>query len=442
MILTVSDFADHTAMIQAAIDENKGRTVVVPSGRYIHAGVLLDGATYNNTHIVCIGELVLKPRPSTSDSNFHGTWTGLIIKDCSFVTINYRGDGQRTLQTDQEGIHLVGIAGANNISFPTFYGKEVRGDGIYISQSSWTTDSTVPYNITFGTFEVVNSANDGRNAMSIISGAQIAVGSFRSIRVGGVLYGGTVTMPGGFDIEPNYDYQTVRDVHVGNAYIETAGNFGLQILGKSVASLGGNVRGVVIDDYHVVSTCQVGCVPVSFRHCNGVTASGRARYLGPVGVGNAGLIVDNCNDMDIQHASEGGFQFGGRVGYEYRVVNSNISVRARNYTVAGLQTVYATRCNFKVYAYGGAEGSSGLYTRKVSRTVAQDNNVYELYCPKAATSGAYGAYNNPNDAMTFANCRFLGGDVTGYATFAAALNGFGDGINRIDVRGEIGRAHV
>src|ERR1700747_1816138 len=56
---------DDTAAIQAAIDAGRGKTVVIPEGTFIHAGVFLSGSTYSGTTIVCYGELRLRPRLGT-----------------------------------------------------------------------------------------------------------------------------------------------------------------------------------------------------------------------------------------------------------------------------------------------------------------------------------------------------------------------------------------
>jgi len=132
---------DDTAAIQAMIDAGKGKTVMIPDGTFIHAGVLLSGATYNGTTIVCYGELKLRPRAG-AETTFGGAFVGLIIKDCDNVTLYYRGHGNRTNQTNNQECHLVGIAGATNFHAPIFHAREVRGDGVYVGQSDWMSSST------------------------------------------------------------------------------------------------------------------------------------------------------------------------------------------------------------------------------------------------------------------------------------------------------------
>jgi len=110
---------------------------MIPDGTFIHAGVMLSGATYNGTTIVCYGELKLRARVGT-ETTFGGSFVGLIIKDCENVTLYYRGHGNRTNQTDNEHCHLVGIAGATSFHAPIFTRAEVRGDGLYVSQSDWS----------------------------------------------------------------------------------------------------------------------------------------------------------------------------------------------------------------------------------------------------------------------------------------------------------------
>ncbi len=77
---------------------------------------------------------------------------------------------------------------------------------------------------------MTNSEDDGRNAMSIISGRKITISRFISEKVGGVV-GGTV-QPGGLDIEPNNSYQICEDITVGQASIVSAGAQCFGALGK------------------------------------------------------------------------------------------------------------------------------------------------------------------------------------------------------------------
>lgn len=441
-IINVKDYGatgdgvtDDTVAIQAAIDNNKGATIWFPTGRFVHAGLLISGTSYSNTNIVCEGELVLKTRPTSGTVNFQGGWVGLALQDATDITIEYRGDGQRTTQPAEEHCHLVAIAGGSNINFPTFQGREIRGDGVYIGQSNYQVASSIPTNITFGRFCVVNSADDGRNAMSIISASSVRIDSFVSIRVGGLI--GAITQPGGFDIEPNQDFQTVNQVSVGTAFIDTAGNYGFQIYGASQGTLGGNVTGLSFGFVHIICRGLVGSLnPISFRHASNISGRCFVEFKVPAQSAHVGVLLDNILNCDIDAKTDGG-QLGARIGYYTQCVGLNFSITATNYALCGCQTVNISQCNFKIRAYNGlTTGTYGLYTRAVFRVgVSQVDVDYTVHCPKATTTGTTACYNEASDLITMNNVRFIGGSFLGYASPAAVFNGFGVGVQKIDVIG-------
>ncbi len=222
---------DDSEALQAAIDACKGRELLIPPGRFLHAGVSLVGSSYDGTTIRCQGELVLKPRPGNGAANFQSNWAGLILKDVNRVTVHYRGDGNRGAQPTDEHCHLVCIAGGSRYNFPVFSAQEVRGDGIYIGQSIYGRDSAPPTDLKFGQFSVVNSDDDGRNAMTIISAKGLSIDAFRSVKVGAAP-GGT-RQPGGFCIEPNASHQGVSDIKIRTLHAEGAGGTMMQISGSA-----------------------------------------------------------------------------------------------------------------------------------------------------------------------------------------------------------------
>ena len=114
---------DDTSAIQKAIDGNKGGTIIIP-GRALCSGIVLDGASYNGTRIICNGELVLTPKSKAPA----GTSAGLLLKDCEGVFLQYRGDGNRAVQPDEEHYHLVVLAGVKKFECPQFFAREIRGD--------------------------------------------------------------------------------------------------------------------------------------------------------------------------------------------------------------------------------------------------------------------------------------------------------------------------
>lgn len=232
---------DDSAAIQAVIDANKGQAIFFPAGyRYVMAGVTLDGSTYDDTTLTFEGEMLLKVRATDATNTFGGAYIGLLIKECDNVTLCFRGDGNRANQpTTDEHIYLVATAGATNLKIPYFYGREVRGDGLYLSSTNYTTESAPTKGVIIDSFDCVNSDFDGRNALSIISAEDVAIGTFRSYKVGGVV--DSVRMPGGFDIEPDHVWQSCKNITVGSINVVTAGTAGLAIHGKTGTDVTSNV---------------------------------------------------------------------------------------------------------------------------------------------------------------------------------------------------------
>ncbi|PIF76968.1 pectate lyase-like protein [Variovorax sp. 54] len=426
---------DDSASLQAAIDANKSKKLLISAGRFLHAGVLLDGDSYDGTSIICEGELLLRQRPNASTTNFQGNWVGLVLRGVSRVAVEYRGDGNRAVQPTEEHCHLVCIAGGSLLSFPTFVGREVRGDGIYIGQLDYSSSSEIPSDLTFGKFSVINSADDGRNAMSIISARRVSVDNFTSLRVGGLI--GSVTEPGGFDIEPNHDFQTVESVHIGNAVIDTAGNFGFQVLGKSKSTLGGNVSDVTVETVSITSRGTPNSVtPLSFRNCTNVVASGSVRFAGPVQAAHVGLLLDNLRNAKIAVKTVGG-ALGVRIAYSHQVTELTLDADCRGYSIAAVQSVYVTRSKISVRAAGSGVGTYALYTRAMSRAgISQSDVDYTIRAPQTDTSGAtVGCYNEIKDPISFSNVRFVGGSLTGYSSQNNAMRGFGAGVQKVNVQG-------
>lgn len=427
---------DESALAQKFVDLRKGK-VCAFAGRHVVAGLILDGQTYNNTTINVLegGELIVGPRPTSSSANFLLSWVGLGIRDCDGVTLNYRGHGNRANQPDQEHVFMVRLAGVTNFKCPLFKAREMRGDGIYIGQKEHSTSSTTSSDLKFGYFECENSADDGRNAMSIIAGANIQIDTFRSIRIGGLV--GGFRQPGGFDIEPNLDFQTVTDVRIGEAYIRTAGNRGLAAYGRLPSALGGNVDGFTVDYYYVENTCPDDSVTVvNLDHLKNVEIKGVVKMTRNAAyTACSALLIDNAQNVTVDQVSSGG-TYGARIGMLDRAVDVDLNLRHSDYQYAACQTTYVTRSKISVRARGGQAGSRALYTRKMARSgVNQDNVTYIIDCPAAGTSGTVGAFNETADLMTFTNCRMIQSDLTGYASNNARMTGFGAGFSRVNNQG-------
>lgn len=231
---------DDTAAIQSCIDAHKGKKILFPSGySYFCTGVLLSGSTYNNTSLIVDGEIKLKPSPSVGASNFIACWAGVIFQDCDGCSVQGYFNGNRVSQQDKEQTYCLCLAGVTNFNIPFINLREVRGDGIYVSQKLITSSSTNSNGLTIGTINGYNSANDGRNLLSIISCDNVSIGTLHSYQIGGTV-GGAV-MPGGFDIEPDQSYQSCKNITVGSVNVVTAGNSGLGIGGITGTTVTQNI---------------------------------------------------------------------------------------------------------------------------------------------------------------------------------------------------------
>ncbi|CAG2146152.1 hypothetical protein LMG31506_03336 [Cupriavidus yeoncheonensis] len=340
------DGSDETAILQAAINAARGKTLLIPDGQIMAGGVTMLDASYNNTTISFLGELLLKPMPQGRPS-FGGAWVGLLIGRCDGVKLEFRGHGNRLRQPAREHIFLVGIAGATNLEIPSFRAREVRGDALYIGQSDWLANSANPVGINIGVFDAYNSEDDGRNALSIISGDNISIGSFRSFRVGGTING--AIMPGGLDVELDHPYQSVTNLSIGSLSVVTSGASGLGISGNSEGN-SANVVGVSVGSFVVKNTCaptvkdEFKAVTQTINHCfvvgnavrnliaKGSTTFTRAR-------GDA-VIVADCEsihiEVNVQHVREGA-RIGSDTGARTGPVNSSIHINADNTCQRGIR---------------------------------------------------------------------------------------------------------
>jgi hypothetical protein len=339
------DGTDESALLQRAIDAQRGKTLIIPDGQITAAGVSLLDATYNNTTIIFVGELLLKAR-APARTNFGGAWVGLIIGPCDGVRLIFRGHGNRANQPANEFCHLVGIAGARNLEIPIFRAREIRGDGLYIGQADWLSRSANPSGINIGTFDTYNSADDGRNGLTIVSGDNICIGSFRSSRVGGTING--VTMPGGLDVELDHTYQSVTNLSIGSVAVVTAGTSGLQFTGPGGAATAG-VADVSVGSFVVSNTCaptvadQFSSVTQTNNHCfivsrgvRNLMARGSASFVRARG---DAVIIADCEcvhvEVSVRHVREGA-RIGSDAGVTTGPVKSHIHVNADDISWHGI----------------------------------------------------------------------------------------------------------
>lgn len=443
---------EDTAAMQTAIDQNKGGTIVFRGGPHLCAGLLLSGPTYNNTTLIFESPLLLKTRPTAGTSNFGGGWVGLIIKDCDGVTLSFKGDGQRTTQPAEEHCHLVGFAGVTNIKVPLFIAKEIRGDGLYIGQSDWQANSANTSGVTIGVFEAVNSADDGRNGLSIVSGDNINVDTFRSYKVGGVI--GAARMPGGLDIEPDHDYQSCKNIVIGSVNVTTTGTSGLAVAGRAGFDV---TRGIAIGSARVVNTCPpdqndgAGNLTATVNHTLIVANATDVKipnYLGCFtnAFGDA-VIVSNATGVEIKglvrHARE-----GARIGGDASdvagagVVSSVIDLQVFESCRYGIRTgkLVNTTVKGKVHTPTAGYYPGGLFA-VYARDFAQTGIEYSVSVQASADWTR--SYRNDNGVpATLTNCCIRDCDLSG-STWANIVNQAGDIIvPRFNVRGITDQASV
>ena len=423
---------DDTAAIQAAIDAGKGKTVLIPDGVFVHAGVRLSGSSYDGTTIMCYGELKLRARVA-SEVTYGGAFVGLIIKDCDNVTLFYRGHGNRTNQPNNEHCHLVGIAGATNFHAPMFQAREVRGDGLYVSQSDWLSESRVPSHIYLGQVLVTNSEDDGRNAISIISVDSMVIDSLISVRVGGAV--GGAHMPGGLDIEPDSPYHTVNDVAVHSLHVITAGVTGFAVQGRAVTNDGAgdwNTSRVNIGDAVVRLTGPGGSVFLNrafdLKANVTITASGPAKQA---------LLIDNLDRPNVKAFIRGpSIRVGLNVGHDGWVSDFSIDVDVHGYTAHGLEACGVQRGKFvgRISGATSANSTFAIQTRSNHRAITQRHVIYSVDTPFDG-SNARAFRNEPGDAVTFTMCRWQDSDVTGYASFPVTFENLTEGIAKASLAG-------
>jgi hypothetical protein len=342
---------DHTASMQTAINNHKGGKIVWPASAVCQAvGLVMNGAEYNGTELDFQGEFLLKPRPTTTSATNQGAWVGILFKDVEGCTLNFRGNGNRANQPNEEHVYLVGFAGVRRMNIPKFIGREVKGDGAYIGQKEWTSQSLNSDGITFGLFEITNSASDGRNGMSIISCDNLAITTFRSINVGGIV--GGYTQPGGLDIEPDKNYESCKNITIGSLLVVTAGTSGLAIAGRAGFDVTNNV---VIGAATVVNTCLPtavdgnGAMTQTNNHTLIVTSATDVKIKSYQGKFTAaygdGVIIGDVKGVTIEgsvkHVREGA-RIGGDVldasGGGAGVIGSDIKLDVSEVTRFGIRT--------------------------------------------------------------------------------------------------------
>lgn len=225
---------DTSADLQVFIDANKGKRIVIDENLKCVAHVVLNGASYNGTFIDVRGTLKTPPAPAGGGTNFQSAaWTSLVFYMCDKCGAQGNFDGNRANQPQQEQIYPILVAGATNAYFPFISCSEIRGDCLNATRAGLQTKGSQNCaNLTIGTLVATNSADDGRNAVSLISCDTVNIGSITSNGVGGTVNG--ALEPGCLDIEPDDEFESVTNVTVGALNCRTAGTNGLGIGGRAV----------------------------------------------------------------------------------------------------------------------------------------------------------------------------------------------------------------
>lgn len=416
---------DDSTHIQACIDAMKGGLVIGDAGKtFLCAGITLNGTTYNNTTIRVDGWLLLKP--DAGGSTFGGAWVGILFEQCDGVQFSAHINGNRTNMTaTREQIFCVGVAGATNLKFPFLEIKEIQGDGVYIGQSNWQASSTNPSHIEFGFIKGYNSADAGRNLISIISGLNIHIKRAESVSIGGTING--VVEPGGIDIEPDFGYETCYNIRIDSLDVITAGTSGFSVLGKSVsgndANLDWNTSLIEVTELRILRT-------------------------GTTGSGLAGSGFTRCADLTIQ---DGFYQynstpgagpvhdFSQRVKANWRVNNvtygcwlapggfiyqGDFFIKADSYTQSGVICTGLTQTRVKGRGFGSVATNTtyGIHCTNNARSITQTEVSYEFDAPYDNVMAA-AFYNDATNPVTYgAGCIARDCDWSGYASYAATCN--------------------
>lgn len=410
--------ADDSAAIQATIDAHKGQTIIFPAGyTYLLAGILLSGSSYANTKLVIEGTVKLKA--SGGGANFQSiTWCGIILHDVDGCSIDVAGmfDGNRSNQPDSQGLYCIMVAGATNYKIPRFNCQEIRGDGIAIYQKTLASSSTVPKRGYIGPCNGYNSADDGRNLITIISCDGLNMAGGTSYQIGGTV--GAARMPGGIDIEPDQSYHTVKGVKSGPWVVTTAGTSGIAIIGKAVtndATRDWNTSDITFENFSVTQTAASVGGPTFQRAKNIKVTGGLIRTGGR----SAGIDFDYLDIVNADVFCKGA-SAAVTVGFVNFVKAFKINITVEDHSAGGLLAVGVENGLFTGNVIGGqGAGSYGVQVSVGGRgTVTQTGVTYSVNVPSDA-SNTFGFLTAAG--LTFTNCQIANCDMVGYAGYAVQV---------------------
>jgi hypothetical protein len=433
-----------TAAVQAIIDANKGKRIVFGHGGvFLLAGLILSGSSYDGTQLVIEGEVKMAPSPSITATNFQSAfWSGIVFHSTDRCGINITGNinGNRTAQPDYEFCHALVLAGVTNFTAPQIVIREVRGDGLYIAQALVTSSSANSRGISIGQIHVSNSADDGRNGVSIISGNDIMIGSLSSYKVGGVV--GGVREPGGFDIEADHSYQNVDNVTIGAMVLVGAGTTMLGINGAGGFQNTTNVTigSAVVQNTNAPNvTSELSGTPDSTNYYTLSIQNARAiriaefngRFSAAFG---DGITVQNCDDIRFSGRVDY-TKIGAQLGNFTAVTNSEFDIRVSAVSRYGILTGNLT----DVKISGIVDNlSSGKFSTKCAVVALRTGGVqtrvlYSVDVPYDANwTRTY--RQDASFPVTFNDCRIANCALLGWG--APTAESWGDmPIPRVNVQG-------
>lgn len=422
---------DDTESIQAAIDSNKGKTIIFPSGySFYGAGIILSGNTYNNTKIVIDGEFKLKPVQNPGDQNFlSAVWGGIIFQDCDGCGIEGNINGNRTAQQDSEHTHTICLNGVTNFNIPKLYCRELRGDGVIIAEKIYNTPSTNSSNIVIGELYGYNSAADGRNLLTFLSCDNATIGLVQSINIGGTV-GGNL-MPGGVDIEPDQTHQSCKNISFGAINVVTAGASGLGISGRAGTLVTSNITigsASVVNNGTPNQLDEFGNLTQSNNHtlvilnANDVTIGAyQGRFTNAWG---DAVIISNSDKVKI-NGTVVKVREGARIGGDVSdasgsgVTNSDITLHVDTCSRYGIRTGKITDTSIKGKATNPASGyySGSSFAVFSQGGYAQTRCTYSVSVPYN-TDWTRGYRNDNGSPCTFVNTKIDGAEFTPSASWA------------------------
>lgn len=426
--------ADDSVRVQAIIDANKGKRIIFPSGyTFLMAGLTLDGSSYDGTVLDFQGELLLAPAPSASSDNYGGAWNGLILKGCDNILIpSFRAHGNRANQPDSEQQVILGIYGATNVTIPLVIGREMRGDLINLNALTVATESAMPQGVVLGDVLASNSAADGRNAITVICGSDITCSSLTSINVGGVVDGSR--MPGGLDIEPNYDWNRANRIAFGRISVIGEGSNNCSVHGRAGVDVTADVsigelivRNTItptVNDENTNPTATNSyCLLVAMASRVNI---GKATLSYSTAYGDA-AVFSQCSDVTANitasHARAGAVIGVNAIGAgtQLDVVRSDITVNADSVSRYGVNVGHTVDTTIKGRITNPVAGMYTLFavhTQKVNNTQPQVRTRYSIDVPYDADwTMAYWTDNTLTQTFTdciVENCQVKGfGDTEG-----------------------------